>query len=54
MCEDLTKLHLHELNEPAPDTQLLAWRIRDRNEDCVVEAKKMAEAVRLANKVVHG
>jgi hypothetical protein len=49
MREDLTELRLRELDEPTPDAQLLARRLRDRNEDRVVEAEKMAEAVRLAN-----
>ena len=47
-CEDLTELHLHELDGPTPEVQLMAQRLCNHNEDHVVEAENMAAAARLA------
>ena len=44
--EDLTELRLLELNEDSPRGQMFARRLRDRNEDRVIEAEQMASAAR--------
>jgi hypothetical protein len=44
--EDLTELHLQELGEEKAMGQMLTRRIRDRNEDRVLEAEQMAAATR--------
>src|ERR1700683_2425965 len=48
-CEDLTELQLLELDNSKHMSHFLARRIRNRNEDRVFEAEKMAEASRIAN-----
>jgi hypothetical protein len=47
--EDLTELRLQELGEEKAMGQMLARRIRDRNEDRVLEADQMAAATRLVD-----
>src|SRR6202050_4661986 len=47
--EDLMELQLLELDNSKHMSQFLARRIRDRNEDHVFEAEKMAEASSIAN-----
>src|ERR1700676_1679482 len=43
--EDLTDLRLQEILELKPSALLLARRLRDRNEDRVAEAERMANAI---------
>jgi RNase H-like domain found in reverse transcriptase len=47
--EDLTKLHLQELSEEQLKGLLFAQRLRNRNEDCIVEAETMAKAAHLVD-----
>jgi RNase H-like domain found in reverse transcriptase len=47
--EDLTELRLQELGEDQLKGLLFAQRLRDRNEDRVVEAETMAKAARLVD-----
>jgi hypothetical protein len=44
--EDLTELRLLELNEDSPQGQMFARRLRDQNEDRVIEAEQTASAAR--------
>jgi hypothetical protein len=44
--EDLTELCLLELNKDSPQGQMFARRLRDQNEDRMIEAEQMAFAAR--------